>query len=362
MKVLPDRRAERRAPRRVHRGGAVQARVPAGVPAGLHRRAHHASEGPDAPGHAPCAWRPIARSRCTRTASGWGRSRPCSRCMPGALSVVVGPDAKGIAMTDGLLLIHAFPLDARMWEPQVAAFGDAIPVVTPNLPGFGGTPGAGDVMSMGAAAAACLQAADATGVDADGGLRALDGRLRRVRALAHGPPARDGSRAREHALRRGHAGGGRRPSRAGQPTARPRATASSSPAPPPLLRADAPDAALGAGPRPRSPTSPRSRSPPRRWGWPSGAIRPPTSARSTCPRSSITSDGDTLIPPEVTADDGRSHPRRRAGHHRRTPGTCRTSRPRRRSTRPSGASSALSSAVLDPTGPVASAAARRLGA
>ena len=25
-------------------------------------------------------------------------------------------------MTDGLLLVHAFPLDARMWEPQLAAF------------------------------------------------------------------------------------------------------------------------------------------------------------------------------------------------------------------------------------------------
>ncbi len=22
-------------------------------------------------------------------------------------------------MTDGLLLVHAFPLDARMWEPQL---------------------------------------------------------------------------------------------------------------------------------------------------------------------------------------------------------------------------------------------------
>ena len=66
-------------------------------------------------------------------------------------------------MTDGLMLIHAFPMDARMWEPQVTEFGQGIPVITPNLPGFGGTPGVGPVMSMGAAAAACLQVADATG-------------------------------------------------------------------------------------------------------------------------------------------------------------------------------------------------------
>ena len=43
---------------------------------------------------------------------------------------MVGPDAKGFAMTDGLLLIHAFPLDARMWEPQVT-------VARPGDPGGG---------------------------------------------------------------------------------------------------------------------------------------------------------------------------------------------------------------------------------
>ncbi len=68
-------------------------------------------------------------------------------------------------MSDGLLLIHAFPLDARMWHGQEAAFGDRFRVLAPHLPGFGGAPGAGDVMSMGAAAAACLQAADAAGLE-----------------------------------------------------------------------------------------------------------------------------------------------------------------------------------------------------
>jgi 3-oxoadipate enol-lactonase len=68
-------------------------------------------------------------------------------------------------MTEGLLLIHAFPLDARMWEPQLGALGDSVPVVAPHLPGFGGTPAAGDVMTMGSAADRCLEATAAAGVD-----------------------------------------------------------------------------------------------------------------------------------------------------------------------------------------------------
>jgi 3-oxoadipate enol-lactonase len=68
-------------------------------------------------------------------------------------------------MSDGLLLVHAFPLDARMWEPQLASFAGALPVVAPNLPGFGGSPPAGDVLTMGASAHRCLEALDAAGVD-----------------------------------------------------------------------------------------------------------------------------------------------------------------------------------------------------
>jgi 3-oxoadipate enol-lactonase len=67
-------------------------------------------------------------------------------------------------MTDGILLVHAFPLDARMWEPQIGALADAMPVVVPHLPGFGGTAG-GDVMSMDDAAARCLESLDAADVD-----------------------------------------------------------------------------------------------------------------------------------------------------------------------------------------------------
>ncbi len=68
-------------------------------------------------------------------------------------------------MTDGLLLVHAFPLDARMWEPQLTTFADALPVVAPHLPGFGGSPAAGEAMTMDAAARRCIEALDEAGVD-----------------------------------------------------------------------------------------------------------------------------------------------------------------------------------------------------
>lgn len=68
-------------------------------------------------------------------------------------------------MTDGLLLLHAWPLDARMWEPQLEALPRGLPVVAPNHPGFGGTPSAGPVMTMEACARNALAALDAAGVD-----------------------------------------------------------------------------------------------------------------------------------------------------------------------------------------------------
>jgi 3-oxoadipate enol-lactonase len=65
----------------------------------------------------------------------------------------------------GLLLVHAFPLDARMWEPQVTLLETLVPVVAVNLPGFGGTPDAGRVMSMAVAADRCLSELDAAKVE-----------------------------------------------------------------------------------------------------------------------------------------------------------------------------------------------------
>jgi pimeloyl-ACP methyl ester carboxylesterase len=67
-------------------------------------------------------------------------------------------------VTTGLLLIHGWPIDARMWEPQLTTFGARLPVVAPHMPGFGGTPGP-EVLTMAAAADACLAALDEAGVD-----------------------------------------------------------------------------------------------------------------------------------------------------------------------------------------------------
>ncbi|HXF35579.1 MAG TPA: alpha/beta fold hydrolase [Actinomycetota bacterium] len=66
---------------------------------------------------------------------------------------------------DALVLVHAFPLDARMWEPQLAALGGSVPLLAPHLPGFGGTEPAGDVLTMRAAAERLLAELDRVGAE-----------------------------------------------------------------------------------------------------------------------------------------------------------------------------------------------------
>jgi pimeloyl-ACP methyl ester carboxylesterase len=68
-------------------------------------------------------------------------------------------------VTDGLLLLHAFPLDARMWRAQVEALADRVPVVAPNHPGFGGTEPVPDVMTMDLAASSAIRAMDEAGLE-----------------------------------------------------------------------------------------------------------------------------------------------------------------------------------------------------
>lgn len=67
-------------------------------------------------------------------------------------------------MTDGLLLLHAWPLDARMWDGQRAVIPGDVVVAAPNLPGFGGSEPEGDVMTMTAAAERALAAMDDAGI------------------------------------------------------------------------------------------------------------------------------------------------------------------------------------------------------
>ena len=68
-------------------------------------------------------------------------------------------------MTTGLLLLHAFPMDASMWQPQIDGLGTSMPIIAPNLPGFGGTAAGDEVTSMDAMGDAAARAARAAGVD-----------------------------------------------------------------------------------------------------------------------------------------------------------------------------------------------------
>jgi pimeloyl-ACP methyl ester carboxylesterase len=68
-------------------------------------------------------------------------------------------------MTTGLLLLHGWPMDASMWDEQVRELGSATTVVAPNMPGFGGTPAAGDVMTMDVGADTAAEALRSAGVD-----------------------------------------------------------------------------------------------------------------------------------------------------------------------------------------------------
>ncbi len=68
-------------------------------------------------------------------------------------------------MTNGLLLLHAFPVDASMWKPQLAAIRGELAVVAPNFPGFGDAPLAGEVSTMDEAAEVAAAEVAAAGVD-----------------------------------------------------------------------------------------------------------------------------------------------------------------------------------------------------
>jgi 3-oxoadipate enol-lactonase len=201
-------------------------------------------------------------------------------------------------MTPGLLLIHAFPVDAGMWEPQLAALGTRLPIAAPHLPGFGGTEGP-EVLTMSAAAAHCVTALDDAGIDraivcglSMGGYVAFElWRVARPRVAAlvlantrAEPDAPEGAAGRRAlAERLGSEGNGFLVEQ-----------------PPPLLSADAPPerwervkamiaaqpaagiaaAALGMAERPDS---------------------APDLPGIDVPTLVITGSGDTLIPPDVTA-------------------------------------------------------------
>jgi pimeloyl-ACP methyl ester carboxylesterase len=68
-------------------------------------------------------------------------------------------------VADGLLLLHAWPIDRRMWDPQLAAVPEGLALAVPNHPGFGGAPSDGEVTTMASCAATALAAMDDAGID-----------------------------------------------------------------------------------------------------------------------------------------------------------------------------------------------------
>lgn len=123
-------------------------------------------------------------------------------------------------MPDGVLLLHAWPLDASMWDGQRAALPPDLRVAAPQHPGFGGSEPAGDVTTMTACADRALAALDDAGIDravvcglSMGGYVAFE-LLRRAperiaglilantRAVADAPEGRQARRALAERLRR----------------------------------------------------------------------------------------------------------------------------------------------------------------
>ncbi len=49
---------------------------------------------------------------------------------------------------DAVILIHAFPLNARMWEPQIKELRDQFRIITVDLPGFGDSRPTPDLLTM----------------------------------------------------------------------------------------------------------------------------------------------------------------------------------------------------------------------
>jgi 3-oxoadipate enol-lactonase len=202
---------------------------------------------------------------------------------------------------DGLLLIHAFPLDARMWERQVATARAAGWVVAaPSLPGFGGTDPAGPVMTMGAAADRCLQALDAAGIEraavcglSMGGYVAFElWRMARqriagfllanTRSGADAPAAADARRALAARLRA-------------------EGTGFLVAEPPPLLAADPGTGSWGAV-RELIADQPGEAIAAAAEGMAERPDSTPDLGTIDVPTTVLASDGDTLIPPEVTLE------------------------------------------------------------
>lgn len=63
-----------------------------------------------------------------------------------------------------VVLLHAFPLSRAMWQPQRGMLADLCRLITPDLPGFGGSPLLGDTPSVDGMADAVAETLDSLGI------------------------------------------------------------------------------------------------------------------------------------------------------------------------------------------------------
>jgi len=64
-----------------------------------------------------------------------------------------------------LVLLHAFPLDSRMWDAVRPELAEHVRVITPDQPGLGSSPPSDEEPSLASAAAEVVTALDTLGVD-----------------------------------------------------------------------------------------------------------------------------------------------------------------------------------------------------
>ena len=107
-----------------------------------------------------------------------------------------------------VVFLHAFPLNRTMWEPQIGALVAECRCIPIDFRGFGDSR-ASPPYTDGSLRRRRRRGARHAADRARRGRRTLDGRIRRVRALAPPPRARSRPRARRHARRRRHERGHR---------------------------------------------------------------------------------------------------------------------------------------------------------
>ena len=110
--------------------------------------------------------------------------------VPDRLLAAAGPGGRIGCVTPPLVLLHAFPLDSRMFDPVRPALAAQIRLLTPDLRGFGAGPALGDPPPDPISRCwptTCIAELDAAGHRPGDRRRGVHGRLRRAGLLRRHP-------------------------------------------------------------------------------------------------------------------------------------------------------------------------------